>query len=573
MTCPSCSREVIEGKSTCPFCGLIFAKWKGPAQRITGERVAAFVQASPVIAELEPESATEKFKGPAYLIGILAALAAVLVVALGVRYFIKSVGNAVQTKTIPRNEAASGDASAQKGVLDPHADFDLTVDSGIEPIGLTWGDGQFLVGSREGLAKFKFDGVSALAPISVEPREQSQEALPANSFSIRALTWNGRQFVGYSDDASSDRSHRNVFTVHDPKTLAVTDYFPAPDHIGGIAWDGSGYWAATRLNSPDSRDAAFLYHLDQRFNVLTRYEPPAIGCQGLAWDGNHLWWVDGFTNDVYVVRVEGARPERIHGYHTNLTAMSGVTYDGGNIWVSESSDKRLRRLNPLLKSMWLTGDYHISTYAQAIAALQANAPGDNAYAEPVDDLLKQIKEDPAHSGDVLQKLEKIGMRERGVTALQEAARSSDEKLRAQARDALLKMGTIPSFDRYQNSFSRTSDDADAIEATAEMMGDKLHLTWRIYYGSQIFADKSKEGEGSSPLLARYSVTVRGGSLPTPIVKEYEAQPGDNVKTENVGTGLGAGRYTVEFSIKAQFIDSSGAKRILSRSIPPLEVGR
>src|SRR5262249_32019370 len=90
MNCPGCNREVIEGKSTCPFCGLIFAKWRGADRRAPGERPSPFpapappaatlpstvATTPPALAELEPESVTEKFKGPAYLIGILAALAA-----------------------------------------------------------------------------------------------------------------------------------------------------------------------------------------------------------------------------------------------------------------------------------------------------------------------------------------------------------------------------------------------------------------------------------------------------------------------------------------------------------------
>src|SRR5262249_33431782 len=193
-----------------------------------------------------------RFRPPAYLLGILAALGVVLIVALGVRYFIRGVGKAVQTKVASRGESASQpDSSVRSGTLDARSDFDLSVDPGSEPLGLTWGDGEFLLSNRAAPAfsKFKPQGDSSLVAVAIDARESSQESLPLESFAIRAVTWNGKQYVGYADDSAPERSHKNVFTVHDPKTLAVTDYFPAPERIGGGGCGGFGCWGARGLRS------------------------------------------------------------------------------------------------------------------------------------------------------------------------------------------------------------------------------------------------------------------------------------------------------------------------------------
>jgi hypothetical protein len=567
MICPSCNREVVDGKSTCNFCGLIFAKWKGALPRPSREFASpvATVEVQPEVRpEPQPEAVTERIRTPAFIFGILAALLAVLIIALGVRPFISGVGTAVQLKAAPKPGTATADpAGGLRPSANPRSDFDQTLGCSGDPLGLAWGNGVFVVGNRAspwGFLRYKPTESGAWTSESV----QVIEPVNGQQVAFRAVTWNGKKYVGYTDGSYFDRSYKNVFTLHDPTSLKVDDFFPAPDLLGGLAWDGSGYWAATRRNTEDSREPAFLYHLDQNFNVLGRYDPPAVGCQGLTWDGQRLWWVDVFTNRVYLLKVDGPRPEVVHAYETDLGYLSGVAFDGSNIWVTEYGDKRLRRLNPKLQAMWANGQYRIAHYQQAAAMLETASPVDLA-GMSADELVKEIKANPARSRGAIEQLERIGARDRGIGALQEALRSSDDRIHSEAKDALLQMGVALSYDRYVNNFSRSAEDAGAIETSAEMIGNSLRASWRFYFGSQIFAGSSS--------TARYKATVKGGSLTAPVTKEFEARPGDNVRDEELATGLGPGRYTVEFTITAQFQDAGGTNKSLLRSVPPLEVGR
>jgi hypothetical protein len=564
MICPGCNREVIEGKSTCPFCSLIFAKWKGPLVRVTPEPDLPIP-----LPEPQPEAVTERIKVPTYLIGIVAALMAVLIVALGVRFFMKGIGTAVKQHGLARPNPGSASASSVRGgTMDPRSDFDLMIDSGGDPLGLAWGNGEFIIGNRASPW-----GFLRLKPIS-GPEFNAAESVPViestynQQVSFRTVAWNGNQYAAYTDGSWFDKSHKNVFTLHDPGTLAVTGYFPAPELIGGLVWDGSGYWAATRRNTEDSREPAFLYHFDKRFNLLGKYDAPAVGCQGLAWDGTHLWWVDVFTDKIYLLKADGAKPQVVHTYQTQFSYLSGVAFDGSHIWISEYGEKRLRRLNPKLSALWGQGEYRIGSYEQARPLLDASSrEGPGAEPPDLEALLKQLRENPEESQKLIEQLDKIGARDQAVRVLQKTLRSPDSRLHTRAKEALLQIGVLPEYDRYVNSYTRTSDEADVIESSAEVFEDRLYVSWRIYYGSQIFAGSS------SAVVARYKVTVKGNNLVTPVVKEYEAQPGDNVRSEEMVTRLAPGRYTIEVAITAQFVDSTGANKVINRTAPSLEVGR
>ncbi len=144
-----------------------------------------------------------------------------------------------------------------------------------------------------------------------------------------------------------------VFAVHNQKTLAVISHHKAPELIDGLAWYGTGYWAATRRNTADSGEPAYLYRLDHDFNVISKSEPPDIGCQGLAWDGNYLWFVDVFSDKIHILDVNGESPEIVYSYQTPFDYLSGIGFDGKNIWVSEYGQNRLHRLKRALVAQWI----------------------------------------------------------------------------------------------------------------------------------------------------------------------------------------------------------------------------
>jgi hypothetical protein len=124
----------------------------------------------------------------------------------------------------------------------------------------------------------------------------------------------------------------------------MLDAFPAPPQLGCLAWDGSGYWAATRKNTEDEPVPALLYRLSPGFEVLSETPAPAPGCQGMAWDGKNVWLADVFSDLLYVLDVGGAQPAVVRRVDPDLDYLSGVAFYGGGIWVVEYGSNGLARL-------------------------------------------------------------------------------------------------------------------------------------------------------------------------------------------------------------------------------------
>lgn len=169
--------------------------------------------------------------------------------------------------------------------------------------------------------------------------------------SLNTLTWNGRNYVGYTTGSWFGKEG-DVFTVHDPKTLEVLATRPAPPFLGGLAWDGSHYWASTRKNTQTSPEEAFFYKIDSEFQVVTRSKPPGIGCQGLAWDGERLWYVDVFSDTIKVLDVSGDEPRVVHEANAPMNYLSGVVFHQNAIWVADYGDNRLQRLRDSTRVAW-----------------------------------------------------------------------------------------------------------------------------------------------------------------------------------------------------------------------------
>jgi hypothetical protein len=68
--------------------------------------------------------------------------------------------------------------------------------------------------------------------------------------------------------------------------------------------------------------------------------------------------------------------------------------------------------------------------------------------------------------------------------------------------------------------------------------------------------------------------VSGGSLNDTVTKEYDASPGDNIKSgEELASGLSGGAYSVAVFIHVQYVDGAGTNKVINRTIPSLKVGR
>jgi hypothetical protein len=257
--------------------------------------------------------------------------------------------------------------------------------------------------------------------------------------------------------------------------------------------------------------------------------------------------------------------------------LSGVGYDGKNIWVTEYDNKQLHRLNPKLLAAWSRGDFKTSQY---VAFEGGEIPNPAASAAPPADpaavaqLLKKLREDPYDTRAAAEELTKLGAKDQAVEVLREMIKDPDQAVRIRASSTLRDLGAPVNYDHYSRSLTTSSDDAAVIDAAAELRGDTLYGSWKIHFGSELFSSSSNRQEGilTIPIFAKYRITVSGGSLTKAVVKEYEAGEGLNERRDQeLASGLGPGKYKIEIFIHVQYVDGAGTNKILNSSMPSLEV--
>ena len=579
--CLACHRDIPDQASTCPYCGVILAKWRPRSPRME----APLTPASDGITDVALSKAMEAPQfiplpqtdcGPglsrplvlgAIVLGVLLLSAVAYVVLMD-----------LLKVPLPKstNVTKSSSSGTSNPVYDPTSDFDLSVQLDGDPLGLVCNPGEFVIGNRAtpwGFIRLKWDGEAKWESDKVPVNESVYNQQVA----IWTVAWNGTHYIGYCDGAYFGAQGKNVFTVHDAKTFRVVKVHPAPELIGGLVWDGKGYWAGTRRNTETSGEAAFLYRLDRDFKVISKSTPPHVGCQGLAWDGTYLWWVDVFSDSIYLLATHNDQPTTAHTYETRFTYLSGVGYDGKNIWITEYDKKQLHRLNPSLLAAWSRGDFKASQYGgniEPVANPNPAAAASTADPAAINELLKKLREDPYSTRAAAEELTKLGAKEQAIEVLREMSKDSDQAVRIRAQSTLRDLGATINYDRYTRSLTTSTDGAKVVEATAELRGDKLYGSWKVYFGSEIFAGSTSRQEGiiTMPTFAKYRMTVSGGSLNQAVVKEYEATEGYNARNDQeLASGLGPGKYKVEIFIHAQYVANDGTNKIINSSMPSLEV--
>lgn len=400
---------------------------------------------------------------------------------------------------------------------DSEVDFDLSIDVPGEPLGIASNFSEFILCNRAEPWGF-------LRLSQPDSKTYQAEKVPIvintnnQKLTFQTVTYNGQNYVSYLDATYLISGARKIFAVHDPKTLAIVSHYKAPDLIGGLAWDGDGYWAATRLNTQNSSEPAYLYHLDKNFNVISKTEPPGVGCQGLAWDGINLWFVDVFSHQIHVLDVNGDKPQIIYSYKSHFNYLSGIGFDGENIWISEYDNKRLHRLKHELIAQW-TGKEEES------AEDTTPAP----QAEPVQ-LTNQ--ESPQITSDT------------------------------------------PTSATYKNNTVEVGDEEMAVtKLFAEIRENVLYGSWKIYCGEKLFKNQSTEGSGESkPNNVKYTVNIEGENLGEPKKIEYIAEAGENIETDvELAKDLPPGKYSVSISMHAQYVNADGQENTINISSPSLDL--
>lgn len=556
--CPKCGELLGEGALECAHCGIILAKWRPAAGRVRPAQAeqpfpSATVPAGedsdapeqpPIIAYpgVPPAPPPSKNLLPLVL-GLCSALFVIMIVGCGGLYWLW------RAKPWERwvHRAAQEHGQELLGQSIEQGPFDLKIPLDGDPLSLAWRPGELVAGNRQDPWGFIRMKVAEPGKFEISKAPILDKAYGQKIGNPWGLTWNGQNFVGYFDGAWVQKPGY-VFTVHDPEALEILSSKPAPEHLGALVWDGQGYWAATRKNTLDAPEPAFLYRLDAAMNVTAKYTPPAVGCQGLAWDGEHLWFADVFTDSLFVLDVSGAEPVVVVRKQLEFPYISGVAFDGERVWVCEYGDKTLRRMSVPLQMALKRG-------------LTEPEP------EAVFEVQQIIPTAPGSEGE--------------VAALRAKLRSEEPIERNSAMFALERMGLPPDYAREDNAFPPGEDPAaaDMLRLEAEVRGGDLYAAWTTYFGADLFnaspsPSSSAEGTGyTMPTFARYTVSVEGEGLTEKIEKEYEAQPG-TVKQEwtQLASGLGPGNYRVAIFIHVQYLDREKGNRILNSNSGSVTVG-
>lgn len=485
MICAACRSPLAEDARRCPSCGKVVVR-----------------RSTSSLARPRPRRTVPRI---------------LLILLLSVGGAAAIVGSYWFVKIRPRMLALEGrDPDSKPGrarklskIAPASADFDLSFEVPGRPQGLASNGRELISGSGSapwGAFRIEGDGKSYKAqgvPIIVPPYRQKM--------SLNTITWNGRNYVGIAM-GSWFQKEGDVFTVHDPRTLQVIRTVAAPPLLGGLAWDGRQYWAATRKNTADSDEEPWLYQLDDQFNTVTRFKPPGIGCQGLAWDGHRLWYVDVFSDMIKVLDVTTVPPSVVYEAMTPIEYLSGVVFHDGAIWVSDYGKNRLQRLRETTRLAWVGN------------AGSAQQP---AVASVLTGTFRPVE--------------------------------SDQPL---------------TFNRDENRFAdRKPDDAEDLDWSVELRDNAIWLaSSRLWFGHDLFTAREQTSTiVTVPVFARYRYTVKKPDG-TEVERTFDAIGGENILGNvRLADATEAGTYSVSLFIHVQYVDANGTGRILNNSAGFLEL--
>ena len=266
-------------------------------------------------------------------------------------------------------------ATAEPDTDTPITQYEQAIKLPGSPVGLAWNGSGFLAANRDknsGFLRVSRDSAGATQArlvSMVDPKTGEAMAFPG-------VAWNGTNYISMAARHSQLTGREEIFTLHDSNNLSIVKEFVAPPSIGCITWDGTQYWAGTHIDLGAGNDSGTLYQLDKDFNVLAQYDVPMKGCRGMAWDGYRLLWADDMTSTLNLISLASGKPEVVHSYQTAAAGLTGVAYDGQNVWIAESGKKQIRLLDPRLEQQWLIGDYSIKGAAQLASLDEAANKGD-----------------------------------------------------------------------------------------------------------------------------------------------------------------------------------------------------
>jgi hypothetical protein len=474
--------------------------------------------------------------------GILVVGAVVLVTTVVlVLFLLREPGS----DSAPMSETAVTESTSQEQI-EYSLSFDLELELDASPLNLTFlGDDMILANRLEPW------GLVVVRHLGDERFEQVKRPVIESTYNqkigLSTVTWNGSHLVCITEGSWVESDSEDVFMLLDPESLSIEWWYPAPRLLGALAWDGDGYWAATRRNTEAANEPAYLYRIDSELEVVDRFLPPGVGCQGLAVHRNLLYFADVFTGTVTVLDTSAKPPRVVERMATGFNYLSGVGHDGERLWVTEyGSDRLLRVGRQTLASVPRPTVRH--------PRLDPTVP-----SEPT--VLSTESTDVSHAS---------------LDDLRAGLRSDDPFERLHAENELRRRGVPPDFDReVEVSPVTTPEDVSIPWWQAEMTEGTITASWEIFFGHALFSnlDAHQDGPVTVPLFVRYTIEVEGGDLAKLAKLELEGRPGtQTINNQVLASDLDKGIYRINLFVHVQYLQPEGGAKIFNTSAFQLEVG-
>lgn len=196
----------------------------------------------------------------------------------------------------------------------------------------------------------------------------------------------------------------------------------------------------------------------------------------------------------------------------------------------------------------------------------------------VPQLLEALRSHPYNTQMIADELAKKGAKAQAAEVLTSMLKGGSQTSDLGIKMALGKLGAPVTYDRTKNVFLPIAEDnIGYIEWSGEMRGDAVYSTGKIYIGREVIDGLSREQSGPMkvPTFVRYTITVKGGTLGSPVEKTFDVNTAGEHDWEDVmlASGLGKGKYSITLFLHAQFAKEDGKGQILNNNAGFLEVER
>ncbi len=215
----------------------------------------------------------------------------------------------------------------------PHA-------ASLADVALTAGTANFATTSATAGDTDLLDGLDSTAFTLVGDTQALDSRMTANEGAITAL----ESGVGVGVGGQSNPQQVALLRWYEANEAGNT--FAVGDHPAGVTFDGANIWVANYFDNNVSKLRASDGMTLGTFAV-------GNGARGIAFDGANIWVANFFDNNVSKLRasdgVEAAGSpfavgNQSHSGSTSRRGTSFVTFDGANIWVTNSLDNNVSKL-------------------------------------------------------------------------------------------------------------------------------------------------------------------------------------------------------------------------------------